>query len=239
MSGRDEIDGQDVVAPMYREQVIRTKLSEPTFEVVAASVKWFMLEAFEHNRCPWIIPAAMLEWAKWPSAQARVVKWFWNGVSLVVTKLMFRRAALYSRILTSYAAFLGFPGKKKAYAQGSRKTKTSKKAKPATYVVDVNINLLLHKAEDIVDFTLHGANVMPSSRSRGDADKAVEWAAKSLDFNFERNISDDVLITLVGGGLSTSSKANLLKMLTDLIGETVGTSANTTTQEPERTGAAE
>jgi len=98
LSGRDDIDNQYVIAPLYRELVVRTSVVDPTFEAVVSAVKAFMVEALEHKQCPWIVPAALLEWAKWRKS-LRLLGKTWSVVSLIATRILFRRAALYSTIL--------------------------------------------------------------------------------------------------------------------------------------------
>ena len=208
LNGRDDIENQDVIAPLYREFVVRTRIDQRTFQGVLGSVKSFMLEALEHRHCPWIVPAGLLELAKWPKP-FRALLPVWNAVSVLATKVFFRRAALYPKILTSYLTYLDFPGKARPVTLPMSDVKG--------YALDVNINLLLQKSTDVTGFVMHGAQVATSARERSSAHAQTQWAVRSLDFNFERNLDGDVVVMLSGGGLSNAARASLLEALMGMI----------------------
>jgi len=211
LSGRDSVEDDDeVVAPLYREQILRIQMAEPTFDSVVGVVKSFMVAALEHQDCPYIIPVSLLHLSKWPAPMRALVP-LWKIFSVLLTRTLLRSAALYPKMLANLAASAEFPGKRRTSRLPSGEMGC---------IVDVNINMLLQQSRDLMGLTLHGTGVSPSKRDRRAALKRKDWGYKTLDITFAEDTNGHVIIGMTGGEITEQGHRKLLELLMEQIDST-------------------
>ena len=82
--------------------------------------------------------------------------------------------------------------------------------------------MLLDDRHYIAEVDSGGVNFTISDRPRIDSQSSIEWYQRSLDFNIERGMDGNILVSLSCGGLSNSAKRHLLDMFLQTVDEAIG-----------------
>ena len=176
----------ELIAPLMSEIIVKIdSIDTLNFEESVSKVSKSFNETILHDKCPWIIPLAILEKSKWPKFSKTIVFLIGYLISRAIT-FLFKKLMLYPNILQDYLAFLNPPNIMKFKPHAGINISIN---------LNINPNIFHSSSKPIQDHELKVSAYQPKNMKENDVQQLPEWSNKFLNFVLSKNnINERVFI---------------------------------------------